>query len=102
MSTVAELMEKINPYTREPYTRKEAQHAVNQEVFGADYKIKDGEPVEQGIGAPSRPDPTALEAYRKWGKISDTPEVYAAHLAKLEKQVADARARKLGRRTASA
>lgn len=59
--------------------------AVEDNVFGADHKKdKRGDPIEQGIGSPSNMTRNCVEAYRKYGKHVDEPDVFKATLERME------------------
>jgi hypothetical protein len=65
--------------------------AIEANVFGFDHKKKDGKPVEQGLGSPGNQTQASVDAYRKW--CTAEPD-YERNLARLEKELADSRARR--------
>ncbi|MGA9009261.1 MAG: hypothetical protein WB495_20835 [Xanthobacteraceae bacterium] len=50
--TLGEAPITVEDWMGKRLSRKEAEHKINQIVFGVDYKTdKRGEPIEQGLGS---------------------------------------------------
>jgi hypothetical protein len=82
--------------------RREARRIAIADVFGVDHKTdKDGNPIEQGIGAAGNVTAQHVEAYIKeqTERRPNGPEPgYEDHLARMRKQLAECEARRAAER----
>jgi hypothetical protein len=90
-------LDQAPPEVRKSLLR-EARQIVRNDVFGHGYKTdKNNRPQEQGRGSAQQPTRQSVEAYRKYGVKE--PE-YAAHLSRMEKELAAFEAQRAKERAA--
>lgn len=86
LQKTGEEIEKMTPAERATYLENQ-----RLAVFGADSKVQDGEPVEQGIGSASQPTRNSIEAYKRWhGPHSAQPDSdFEKNLERMEAEYAE-------------
>jgi hypothetical protein len=91
-----EMRAEIAAGTLPPDAIKQYYAEEARNVYGHDFKRdRSGKPIEQGVGSPSNMTRNSIESYKRF--CSHEPE-FEKHVSRMEKQLAEADARRVSER----